>query len=38
MTLADRLATIPITCCVDGQAHDVTDQSVGRLSEDLNRA
>lgn len=26
--VADRLATIPITCCLDGQAHDVTDESV----------
>ena len=25
---AERLYTIPITCCVDGQAHDVTDESV----------
>ncbi|MGH2855611.1 MAG: hypothetical protein ACRDLF_15630 [Solirubrobacteraceae bacterium] len=26
-SLAQRLYTIPITCCVDGQAHDVTDES-----------
>ncbi len=24
---AKRLRTIPITCCLDGQAHDVTDES-----------
>ncbi|MGH3778320.1 MAG: hypothetical protein ACRDRR_21695 [Pseudonocardiaceae bacterium] len=26
--MADRLDTIPITCCLDGQAHDVTDKTV----------
>jgi hypothetical protein len=26
--VAERLYTIPITCCLDGQAHDVTDESV----------
>ncbi|MGH3922325.1 MAG: hypothetical protein ACRDTT_05560 [Pseudonocardiaceae bacterium] len=34
---AERLRTIPITCCVDGQAHDVTDENVaaGRTGEYL---
>jgi hypothetical protein len=27
--VAERLYTIPITCRLDGQAHDVTDESVG---------
>jgi len=26
--VAERLYTIPITCCLDGRAHDVTDESV----------
>ncbi|MGH3763700.1 MAG: hypothetical protein ACRDS0_00645 [Pseudonocardiaceae bacterium] len=26
--MADRLYTIPITCCLDGQAHEVTDENV----------
>jgi hypothetical protein len=26
--VAERLYTIPITCCLDGRAHDVTDQNV----------
>lgn len=26
--VAERLYTIPITCLLDGQAHDVTDESV----------
>lgn len=26
--MPDRLYTIPITCCLDGQAHDVTDENV----------
>lgn len=26
--MAEQLTTIPITCCIDGQAHDVTDRSV----------
>jgi hypothetical protein len=30
MTMADRLDTIPIACCVDGQAHEVTDQIADR--------
>ncbi|MGH3888125.1 MAG: hypothetical protein ACRDSZ_16445 [Pseudonocardiaceae bacterium] len=25
--MAERLYTIPVTCCCDGQAHDVTDES-----------
>lgn len=25
--MAERRYTIPITCCVDGQAHDVTDEN-----------
>jgi hypothetical protein len=26
--VAERRYTIPITCCLDGQAHDVTDENV----------
>ena len=28
MVMADRLDTIPITCCLDGQPHDVTAENV----------
>lgn len=28
IAVAQRLYTIPVTCCRDGQAHDVTDESV----------
>ena len=32
--VAERLYTIPITCCLDGRTHDVTDESVaaGRVT------
>jgi len=27
VSVAERQYTVPITCCIDGQAHDVTDES-----------